>query len=420
MRSDARPGSGRNRERAPLRARAAILGAVATLEESPPPPPSAALPERARPPLELLVFVVGSSTLGAEIAAARLMAPFFGASTIVWANTIAVVLVALSIGYWLGGRLADRHPHLRGLCTLVLAAAALLAIVPFVAHPFLALSVRAFDEISVGASAGSLFGDAGARRGAGADARRRLALGDPAPLERVEDSGAIAGRLYAIGTVGLAGRHVPRRAPADPAGRHAAHVPRSSRSPLAAVAAAGLRARFWLVPAAVAALLPCRSAPSSRPSDGPRARRGRDAPTSTRAWSRSPTACASSSSTRARPCTRSRRADTVLTGDYWDGFLVLPFAAGSRTPPRRIAILGNAGGTDRARLRRTTSRRTRIDAVDIDGKLFEIGRQLLRPAAAPAAAHDRAGRAAVPAPHAPSATTRSSSTPTASPTSRST
>ena len=53
--------------------------------------------------LYLLVFVVGTASLGAEIAAARLMAPFFGASTIVWANTIGVVLVALSIGYWLGG-----------------------------------------------------------------------------------------------------------------------------------------------------------------------------------------------------------------------------------------------------------------------------------------------------------------------------
>ena len=60
--------------------------------------------------LYALVFVVGISTLGAEIAAARLMAPFFGASTIVWANTIGVVLVALSIGYWLGGRLGDRYP----------------------------------------------------------------------------------------------------------------------------------------------------------------------------------------------------------------------------------------------------------------------------------------------------------------------
>ena len=66
--------------------------------------------------------MVGTSTLGAEIAAARLMAPFFGASTIVWANTIAVVLVALSVGYWFGGRMADRRPDLRSLCLLVLVA----------------------------------------------------------------------------------------------------------------------------------------------------------------------------------------------------------------------------------------------------------------------------------------------------------
>src|SRR4051812_17472727 len=110
------------------------------------------------PTLELLVFVVGTSTLGAEIAAARLMAPFFGDSTIVWANTIAIVLVALSVGYWFGGRLADRHPHLHGLCLLVLVAALLLGLVPIVAHPFLALSVKAFDTISVGVFAGSLFG----------------------------------------------------------------------------------------------------------------------------------------------------------------------------------------------------------------------------------------------------------------------
>ena len=64
--------------------------------------------------LYVLVFVVGTGSLGAEIAVARLMAPFFGASTIVWANTIGVVLVALSLGYWLGGRLADRSPSLAG------------------------------------------------------------------------------------------------------------------------------------------------------------------------------------------------------------------------------------------------------------------------------------------------------------------
>src|SRR5205823_8649701 len=93
--------------------------------------------------IRLIAFVVGSASLGAEIAAARLLAPYFGASTIIWANTIATVLVALSAGYAIGGRLADRWPHLRGLCAVVLIAAVLLSLVPFVADPFLRLSATA-------------------------------------------------------------------------------------------------------------------------------------------------------------------------------------------------------------------------------------------------------------------------------------
>src|SRR3954469_1607415 len=120
-----------------------------------------ASPQRGRnsgPPLELVVGVVGASSLGAEIAAARLLAPWFGASTIVWANTIATVLVALSAGYFVGGRLADRDPTPAGLGRLVLAAAVLLAIVPFVAGPFLRASVDALDSVSAGAFVGSLIG----------------------------------------------------------------------------------------------------------------------------------------------------------------------------------------------------------------------------------------------------------------------
>src|SRR5918999_2624526 len=110
------------------------------------------------PPLPLLVFVVGTGSLGAEIAAVRLLAPYFGASTIVWANTIGIVLVALSVGYWLGGRLADRHPHMRGLCLTALVAAGMLAVVPFVADPLLDLAVDALDEISAGGLLGSPLG----------------------------------------------------------------------------------------------------------------------------------------------------------------------------------------------------------------------------------------------------------------------
>src|SRR3954466_4016591 len=154
------------------------------------------------PPLPLLVFVVGTGSLGAEIAAVRLLAPFFGASTIVWANTIGVVLVALSVGYWLGGRLADRHPHLRGLCLLSLAAAALLALVPFVAHPLLNLAVQALDEISAGAFLGSLLAVLALV------AVPVLLLGGAAPwgirlgVSWVEEAGTVAGRLYALSTAG--------------------------------------------------------------------------------------------------------------------------------------------------------------------------------------------------------------------------
>jgi predicted membrane-bound spermidine synthase len=154
------------------------------------------------PPLPVLVFVVGAGSLGAEIAAVRLLAPYFGASTIVWANTIGVVLVALSIGYWLGGRLADRHPNMRGLCLVALTAAGLLAVVPFAADPLLDLAVDALDEISAGAFVGSLFAVLVLV------AVPVLLLGAVSPyairlaVSTIEEAGTVAGRLYAISTAG--------------------------------------------------------------------------------------------------------------------------------------------------------------------------------------------------------------------------
>ena len=152
--------------------------------------------------LELIVFFVGTASLGAEIAATRLLAPWFGASTIVWANTIAIVLTALSIGYAVGGRLADRSPTMYGLSRWVIIAAGLLALVPFVSGPFLRLSIRAFDQLSGGLFLGSLLG-VGVLI-----AVPVLLLGMVSPyavrlkVNQVEDTGRVAGRLYAIGTIG--------------------------------------------------------------------------------------------------------------------------------------------------------------------------------------------------------------------------
>lgn len=69
------------------------------------------------------------------------------------------------------------------------------------------------------------------------------------------------------------------------------------------------------------------------------------------------------------------RPGEYLTGDYWDGHLVLS-AADDPAPPERIAILGNAGGTV-ARAFGHYFPETSVDAVEIDSELTEVGRRYL-------------------------------------------
>src|SRR6478735_4240657 len=83
------------------------------------------------------VFLSGAVLLGVEIAASRVLAPFFGTSLFVWGALIGVVLTGLSVGYWAGGALADRHPSPSLMVgAMVLGALAVLAI-PFVDDPVL-------------------------------------------------------------------------------------------------------------------------------------------------------------------------------------------------------------------------------------------------------------------------------------------
>src|SRR6476659_10673447 len=107
--------------------------------------------------LGALVFGAGIGSLATEIAASRMLAPYFGASTIVWANLIGIVLAGLAVGYWLGGRLADRRPEPALLARIVLGAAIFIALVPFAAKPFLDVTVQGLDKASAGAVIGSFF-----------------------------------------------------------------------------------------------------------------------------------------------------------------------------------------------------------------------------------------------------------------------
>ncbi len=330
-----------------------------------------AAPRRLRVPLELLVFCVGMSSLGAEIAAARLMAPFFGASTVIWANTIAVVLLALSAGYALGGRLADRRPDPRALSALVLLGSVLLAVVPFVAHPFLALSVRAFDEISIGAFFASLFGTLVLV------AVPLLLLGAVSPwatrlkLDEPERAGTVAGHLYAISTAGsLVGVFAVALWAIEAIGTQRTFIALAAVPALAAAPA--LRARWLAVPAALLAALALAPG-TTKPAETGRVLYETETPYQYARVVQMPDGSRRLELNEGQAIHSLYRPGTVLTGGYWDGFLVLPFATGEGAP-RRIAVLGTAAGTvPRAYGHYFPS--TQVDAVDIDARLFAIGRR---------------------------------------------
>jgi spermidine synthase len=327
------------------------------------------------PPLPLLVFVVGMGSLGSEIAAVRLLAPYFGASTIVWANTIGIVLVALSFGYWIGGRLADVYPSKRALCLLALVAAGLMAIVPFAADPLLDVGVDALDSVSAGAFVGSLLAVLVLV------AVPVMLLGAVSPfalrlsVSSVEQAGRVSGRLYAISTAGsLVGTLGSTLLLIPLLGTRRTFLVLALT--IAVTAVAGLRpVRRWaLAPAAIAVLiaLPVGALKAQTSGDGRVIYEAETEYQYARVIERD-------DGTRVLELNEGQAVhshydpETVLTGDYWDGHLVLPFL-GDPEPPRRVAILGNAAGTT-ARAYGELFPGTRVDGVEIDGELSEIGRR---------------------------------------------
>ncbi len=152
--------------------------------------------------LMLVVFFGGMTSLGVELSASRLLDPFFGNSLIIWAVLIGMVLLYLTVGYYIGGKWADRKPQHQILYRITAWAAFLIGLVPFVARPVLLWSVQGFARYSAGILAGSLLGVVAlfavpiTLLGCVSPFVIRLAVRD------VESAGNVAGGIYALSTVG--------------------------------------------------------------------------------------------------------------------------------------------------------------------------------------------------------------------------
>ncbi len=341
---------------------------MSTVSDAAAPAVTAASVGRTR--LGVVVFTAGAATLATEIAASRLLAPYFGSSTIVWANIIGLILLYLSIGYWLGGKVADRRPDPRLLGWIILVAAGAVALTPFIARPILDVALQGLDAVSVGAVVGSFFAALAlfavpiTLLGAVAPFAIRLALVD------VSQAGAVAGRLYALSTVGsIVGTFLSAIVTIPLLGTQRTMLGSAVLLVLAAALLLGNRWQLLTVAAAGLLLIPAGTIKASdgllfetessyqyiqivERSDVSRALKLNEGVAVHSVWHR----------------------DSVLTGGVWDTFLLVPPLL-DRTVEKML-IIGNAGGTV-ARAYGELYPEVEIDGVEIDPEVSEAARRYM-------------------------------------------
>jgi spermidine synthase len=145
--------------------------------------------------LYVVVSVCGAAILALEILGTRLLGPFYGVSLYLWSALISVTLIALSAGYAIGGRLADRTTAPAGRLGLILLCSGVWTIlIIFMKHPVLSLFENTGLRTAVLGAAAVLFGPP----------LTLLAMVSPFAVRmkarRVEEVGRSTGNLSAVST----------------------------------------------------------------------------------------------------------------------------------------------------------------------------------------------------------------------------
>jgi spermidine synthase len=160
--------------------------------------------------IHIAVFICGMSGLAIEMATLRLLAPFFGTQQLVTTNVIGIVLIALSAGYYVGGKYADRHPDEQHFYQIIFIAGLLTGIIPVASQPVFWYSVEAIKSFSLGSIVLSFIAILIII------ATPVFFLGFISPFairietKKVKKSGQISGRIYSLSTIGsILGTYIP-------------------------------------------------------------------------------------------------------------------------------------------------------------------------------------------------------------------
>ena len=80
--------------------------------------------------MKVTVFLCGALGMVLELVAARILSPYVGSSNLIWTTIIGIMLTSMSIGYWLGGKIADKRPDLNLLSLFILLGAFFTSLIP--------------------------------------------------------------------------------------------------------------------------------------------------------------------------------------------------------------------------------------------------------------------------------------------------
>ena len=103
-----------------------------------------------------MAFVTGAIVMSFEMLGSRYLNPYFGSGIYTWASLISTVLMALTLGYFLGGWLADRTASLSVLAVTVLVASLYMLALPSFAQPMLELLLADIEDVRTGSLVASL------------------------------------------------------------------------------------------------------------------------------------------------------------------------------------------------------------------------------------------------------------------------
>ena len=99
--------------------------------------------------LEITVFLSGALTMMLELIAARVLSPYVGSSNLIWTTIIGIMLTSMSIGYWFGGKMADKNKEndIKILSNYLLISAIATSIIPILEVAFIDVLSRISNNL---------------------------------------------------------------------------------------------------------------------------------------------------------------------------------------------------------------------------------------------------------------------------------